>query len=118
MKKYIKADRGLILLIVLFVMIFVFKAFLYNLVNDETVAFIEKSLSFIPENVQFYVLLIIYFVFMFPITWFLGSFRVFNSGSNQFIAFSCDIFLTIFYLAFLYFVIRKLFYFFKKGKGL
>ncbi|MDO8611020.1 MAG: hypothetical protein Q7R95_10875 [bacterium] len=113
-KKYIKIDKSLVVLIVVFLVLFFLKALLYGLFGRDVWVFIANVFSFIPENILLYAFFPIWYIFMRPILWVLSNLTIINPDDNKFIAFSLDIGLTIIYLTILFFLVKSIFNFFKK----
>jgi len=107
-KKKLKIDKGLIILIILFIALFFLKSLLYNLLGNNFYILLEGIFKYIPENILFYLFLPIYYIFMFPMIWILEKFTFLNQINNQFILFSLDILLTIIYLTLLFFLFKKI----------
>ena len=115
-QKNLKIDKSLIILLTLFLVLFFLKAMMYSLIGNNILAFMEKTLSFIPENILFYTLLPIIYIFMSPMIWILDNIPFFNPANNMFITFLFDITLTILYLTILFFLFKKTYYCFKRTK--
>ncbi len=104
-------NKGLIILLIIFLILFFIKASFYGLFGDTF--FVD---NFSRNYLVFYTFIFIYYVFMLPIIIISGIFNLLNSNTSLFTTFLFDITITILYLTVLYFIFKKIIYFFKKRK--
>lgn len=106
--KVIRQYFPIVLLITIFLIVFVLKAFLYDLISGSI--FSDRIFNSVPDDI-FYILTPIYYIIGFPMLWLM--YNIPNSTrpliemiNNSFIAFTIDIFFTIFWMIFLFYAFR------------
>jgi hypothetical protein len=110
----------LTLLSILFLIVFLMKAIIYDLLPAGI--FSVDMFKFVPDYVFLYLFFPVYYIFYLPIAWIMynipnPSNSIVEILNNNFVIFVIDIFLTIIWIAILFFLVKTLWKFgFNKKK--
>jgi hypothetical protein len=110
MKKHIHNPPLVIAFAVIFVITFIIKAAIHDVIGTQFITFLATIFSVFPEIVQYFLIMGISYILVFPIWWTMDVTGLHNITTNQFGRFVIDIALTMTFFAMVYAVIRKLFF--------